>query len=732
MQTRSTTDVAPWGDFSGFEARCLESLESGTLQLRDLVAPFVRFQKSPEAPRLATLGQMVLEGGDVAGDPAAALEIARIALLADAENADLRRRAIELYRAVYANRPNVDALLEASGLTTGRPARPALRMLDLFLALRPGDALLNRTDDSVAEVIGVDAGRGYVTLKRSGRPATVPLADLVREYERVAADDFRVLRQLRPERLAEMIENDPVALVTGLLHAHGDSLDSDQLEHELTPKYIARSDWSKWWSRARSELKKAPNILMEGRSPVVLRYSTNRRSTEDEAWAAIGATNDAVKALSVFDGYVRSVKRDGKSADAAFVRRVQDHVAGKAAAAEKQRPSEALGWALALAEIEKKPTGAEPRGAALAARLLTSQHDPTDLIIGLGDATLWELTIPALREARPSDWAARLVELAPDLPASLLDDVARAAVENGLTDAMQAHIDMALADPPEFPEVLYWLWKGPRITGLRMPSPDELFGRILQTLSALGRSLNPAPAVMRRFRDRMKAALTLKDHAQARACLERIAPERAITVRQQLARLDGVGDNLPAKLTETLRELHPQLWKVAEVKLAPWEDPNILWSTTAGLTRKTQERDHLVNVTMRDNARRIGEAAALGDLSENAEYKFALEERDLLRARLATMNQELSLARELQPHEVPVDHIGVGSRVVIRHTADGTTRTLTFLGPFDADVDAGVYNYKAPLAQKLMGLRAGERVSFVLDGRETEVEVVSIASGLAS
>ena len=36
----------------------------------------------------------------------------------------------------------------------------------------------------------------------------------------------------------------------------------------------------------------------------------------------------------------------------------------------------------------------------------------------------------------------------------------------------------------------------------------------------------------------------------------------------------------------------------------------------------------------------LGEAASRGDLSENSEYKFAIEERNLLRARLAQLNSE--------------------------------------------------------------------------------------------
>jgi transcription elongation GreA/GreB family factor len=183
-------------------------------------------------------------------------------------------------------------------------------------------------------------------------------------------------------------------------------------------------------------------------------------------------------------------------------------------------------------------------------------------------------------------------------------------------------------------------------------------------------------------------------------------------------------------MTDLLRERFPDLWKVVEVRLQPWEDPEVLWSTRAGIERKSEERDQLVNVTMRENAKRIGEAAALGDLSENSEYKFALEERDLLRARLAQMNSDLSLATEIDPYRIPTDHVGVGSRVTLQRLDNGQPRQITFLGPFDSDVDKGILNYKAPVSQKIMGLRIGDRVRLILESAEAEYEVAAIEAGL--
>jgi transcription elongation factor GreA len=179
-----------------------------------------------------------------------------------------------------------------------------------------------------------------------------------------------------------------------------------------------------------------------------------------------------------------------------------------------------------------------------------------------------------------------------------------------------------------------------------------------------------------------------------------------------------------------LRDVHPVLWVVRTQQVAPWEDRETLWCTGEGLARRTAERDDVLNVKMPENARRIGEAASHGDLSENSEYKFALEERDLLRARLAKINEELSRARVIDPLGVLTDRVNIGTRVTMRDAASGETKVMTFLGPFETDVDRGIYSYLAPVSQKLMGVAVGESVHLTLDGHDLQFEITQIENAL--
>jgi transcription elongation GreA/GreB family factor len=83
------------------------------------------------------------------------------------------------------------------------------------------------------------------------------------------------------------------------------------------------------------------------------------------------------------------------------------------------------------------------------------------------------------------------------------------------------------------------------------------------------------------------------------------------------------------------------------------------------------------------------------------------------RTRLATA--------ELAPPPPP-GTVGIGSRVSFR--LNGATRILTIVGHDEADPDAGLIAFSAPLARAMMGGEAGELLDFA--GRTEAIEIVAI------
>ena len=56
---------------------------------------------------------------------------------------------------------------------------------------------------------------------------------------------------------------------------------------------------------------------------------------------------------------------------------------------------------------------------------------------------------------------------------------------------------------------------------------------------------------------------------------------------------------------------------------------------------------------------------------------------------------------------------------------------MTFLGPWESDVSAGIYNYQTPLARALMGKPVGARATLKLGGDEEQYEITALACGVS-
>ena len=116
----------------------------------------------------------------------------------------------------------------------------------------------------------------------------------------------------------------------------------------------------------------------------------------------------------------------------------------------------------------------------------------------------------------------------------------------------------------------------------------------------------------------------------------------------------------------------------------------------------------LVPARLPEVMREIGQAAQFGDISENAEYSAAVEERGRLAARAGRMQEEIAEARPITREMASSDRVSVGSRVRVRNLITGEEQTFTFLGPWDADPDRGIMASNAPLGEAFMGKKVGD------------------------
>ncbi len=107
----------------------------------------------------------------------------------------------------------------------------------------------------------------------------------------------------------------------------------------------------------------------------------------------------------------------------------------------------------------------------------------------------------------------------------------------------------------------------------------------------------------------------------------------------------------------------------------------------------------------------IAEARAMGDLSENFEYRAARREQWRLLGRIRFKQRVLEHARIIDKSRLQADSVGLLSRVTITNMATGRTMTYTIVNPHEVNLREGKISIKSPVAQALLGKRRGDEVT---------------------
>ncbi len=140
-----------------------------------------------------------------------------------------------------------------------------------------------------------------------------------------------------------------------------------------------------------------------------------------------------------------------------------------------------------------------------------------------------------------------------------------------------------------------------------------------------------------------------------------------------------------------------------------FEKREYLYSTKENIIKKKEELDDIIKNKLPELSKIINEAAELGDLSENAEYKYAREQYKFLSTKAEQIQKELSESAPIEFSLIDGKTVNYGTIITIENE-DKKKITYTILGPFDVDTDNNIISYKSPLIQKLIGKKKGDTI----------------------
>lgn len=615
----------------------------------------------------------------------------------------LRRRLRNAFKAAHASRPGIEALLDRAGIyKEDVPVAEVARSLDRLLEYEEGK-LVRSSSWGTGQIKRTDRISGDLYIDFPGRKGHRMTPDAaVQALEILSPDDFDARGFLDPEGLKRTVQEEPLLALRLVVKSLGGKTTLDLVREKLKGTYVETDRWTGWWNRTKKLALQDPFLELGDGRPVRLTLREAAKSFLDEALEQIRAARTFRQRWEITRRYLKNADEGAEKI-------------WEALDPDLARP-------LAKHESEDLPHVLEARlerGAGIETFL--ALPDLSRLLSDLSTPGAQEAFAKAIKAGRP-DWAPVFAE-------AMFADGCRVRpwirqVLLAESPAVLAEVDSHLVrDPTRDPEKFLLLadrvLSGRWVASSATDDPDELVIDLLLLLRSYERRETRKDYVQPAVK-----LLSKDEGARVARLIERAPLPRVARAGRLLHGCPSLAETVLVAVGPALSRRCPDL--VLEGDVPFWEQAELL-VTAASLIRRKQELADMMERQLGAAEKAIGEAAAFGDLSENAEWTAAIERRNQLVDRIQKMKHDVVVAVTLESQPLDLSRVSPGTKVRLQRTdREEPELERTILGPWDVDVPRGIVSYLSPLASGLLGHRTGEEVTCQLPEGPARYKILDV------
>ena len=150
---------------------------------------------------------------------------------------------------------------------------------------------------------------------------------------------------------------------------------------------------------------------------------------------------------------------------------------------------------------------------------------------------------------------------------------------------------------------------------------------------------------------------------------------------------------------------------------------------TDAIKRKLQEEiNALEHELIHELPKEIKKAAALGDLSENAEYHMAKQRQEFVKARVRQLGKRLADLSMVNMNNIPHDKVGLGSTIKVYDNTKNEKLEYKLVTSEESDVATGKISTTSPIGRALLNKKVGEEAVVVTPNGKRTLEILSLST----
>ncbi len=525
-------------------------------------------------------------------------------------------------------------------------------------------------------------------------------------------DHLLVRQQTEPEAIEEMISRNPAELVKAALKQFPNHAATGvELESMLT-RVLGPKKFKRWWTTAKRHLAKDPHVAVPAKKTECYYIREQALNAEHEILEHYESTQSAKRKIRLARDIIEHSGNRPDLHDS--LGQMLDDLGHVIAESNQITLAERLQGAWIrddLANIVgRDATTLEPSSGSM----ISDAADLSQIAESLPSNQQKRLLV-LVKETYPGEWKPMVFDLLKNSRGKFTTECINFLLENNCEEELAATLRRWLNEQNLRAPVLHWIVKNRNsrkfanlMTGLISP----------RLLNAIFFAIDYEALQLAGSRKIVLAELLHDDRELIRDLLLTADTEIARDLANNLLANQGFEELAKKSLLARFIKHFPSVQSLVSGEVETERERLIV--SRESYDRRGREYEEIVSKRIPENSKAIATAMEHGDLRENSEYKMAKQDQQMLLARKANLERDLSRAEITDFSGAPADQVGIGSVVGLRQGSTNRKVVYSILGAWDSDPENNILSYKTPLSQSLLGRKTGETIEVQIgDSTET-------------
>jgi transcription elongation factor GreA len=632
------------------------------------------------------------------------------------DDAHARRDLINLYRIKYKDHSQFEQFMKLSKLANYKtPVKYAIQDFEKNIVFDKGNYAFHNTW-KLGKIVDMDSEN--IVINFAGKPEhkmSVQMA--LQSLTPIPQDHLYVMQYEDPEYVKNLFKDEFMQFFEILIKSYGGKILLDDIKRELIPSLVSDKGWSKWWSKARTKIKRDPHYGFSEKKKDLIFTRDKPVTFAEELLESFTASESFSKRLEFAMEFVNNIEKDeGLSVVPYFIDYFTEEMKGDSTTRQ------VLSYMI-MKDMTKYVDPSKLKLDALRQKVIDFIKESQDLpMLSMKISSYdYKKDLVNLIEESREDWPHILSELLFETPVRIHKYVFNNLIRAHSYKIINGFIDRVITGMKQYPEIFIWVARNIFSKQWDYDWLDYSMERLAVMYFRLMNELKKIELEGNRLKNMALDVLLDNNSTVLRNIVEQFEPAFLGKLFDLFCNVSYIEDPQKEAFLAIIRAKHEGFQPLNLQPDEAWDlDVEKLIVSREGYEKMKAELDRLVSVELVNNSKELTKVADVSaDIRENVEYNALMEKQATLELSISRLDSEMKKAQVLNQDDVSTDSVNIGTTVILMDVDTNEERDYTILGPWDADFERRVLSYRSPIAKSLLGSKQGDVINLdIEEGRK--------------